>query len=176
MKKVLLSTIVLSLIGLLFVFEASTAESLVTHGHPYHFLRQQSMWMVIGYIGLVAAVCTPTKLWSKTAIAWYLLGIALLVLVLIPGIGREFNGARRWIGIGSLGVLQPIEPVKFSIVVFFASWMSKHQRLLPFLTRPRIITHFICHNFWHVFYGWRKSQICFWCHCGRLGFYRNYYC
>lgn len=133
MKKVLFSTIVLSLLGLLFVFEASTTESVQLYGHPYHFLRQQSMWMVVGYAGMLATSLLPSRIWQKTALLWYILGITLLVLVLIPGIGREFNGARRWLGIGSLGVLQPIELVKFSVVVFFAQWMSKHQRLLPFL-------------------------------------------
>lgn len=133
MKKVLFSTIVLSLLGLLFVFEASTSESLQSHGHPYHFLRQQSLWMALGYIGLITTSLLPSKIWQKTALLWYVLGIVLLILVLIPGIGREFNGARRWIGVGSLGVLQPIELVKFTVVVFFAKWMSKHQRLLPFI-------------------------------------------
>lgn len=133
MKKILFSTILLSLCGLLFVFEASTAESLASYGHPYHFLRQQSMWMVLGYIGLICTTFTPPKLWEKTALLWYILGVTLLVLVLIPGIGSEFNGARRWINVANITVLQPIEIAKFSVVVFFASWMSKHQRLLPFI-------------------------------------------
>jgi cell division protein FtsW len=133
MKKLLFSTIVLTLLGLLFVFEASTAESLATYGHQYHFLRQQSMWLGVGLVALIVAALTPLQLLQKTSPIWYGLGILLLILVLIPGIGREFNGARRWIGIGSITVVQPIELVKFCVTVFFASWMSKHQKLVPFL-------------------------------------------
>jgi len=133
MKKLLFSTILLCLLGLLFVFEASTTESLALYGHQYHFLRQQSMWIGVGTVALLVAALLPPKLLEKLAPFWYVLGILLLLLVLMPGIGREFNGARRWIAIGSITVLQPIELVKFCVVVFFASWMSKHQKLLPFL-------------------------------------------
>lgn len=132
MRKVLLSTILLLVIGLLFVFEASTAESLVSYGHPYHFLRQQVMWIGIGSAALLTAFFIPPVFWKKTAPIWYVVGILSLIAVLIPGIGREFNGARRWISIGSIGVVQPIEFVKFSMTAFFAKWMSEHQRVLPF--------------------------------------------
>lgn len=133
MKSVFISTALLCLIGLLFVFEASISESIGTFGHSYHFVRQQGMWLAIGWFGLLASSLVPPKFWKASAVGWYLFGLLLLILVLIPGIGREFNGARRWIGLGSVTVIQPIEFVKFSIVTFFAAWMSKHQRVAPFL-------------------------------------------
>jgi cell division protein FtsW len=133
MKRVIFATVVLSILGLLFVFEASLAEGLETFGNQYHFARRQAMWIGVGFTALLGAAAVPPSFWKKTAPFWYLSGILLLILVLIPGIGREFNGARRWISIGNITVLQPIEFVKFSVVVFFAAWMSKHQKSWPFL-------------------------------------------
>jgi len=126
-------TIFLSLLGLFFVFEASIAESYASFGHPYHFVKQQSMWFALGLFALTAASLIPMKFWKKTAFVWYLLSLVLLILVFIPGIGMELNGAKRWFSFGNLPSIQPIEFVKFSLITFFASWMSKHQRLEPFL-------------------------------------------
>jgi cell division protein FtsW len=128
----LLLLIVLCGIGLFFVFEASTAESFVMVGHPYHFLRQQSIWMALGIIPLIIGWSWPFSFWQKTAFTWYVGAIIALIAVFIPGIGVELNGAHRWIQLGSQ-VFQPAEFVKFAIVIFFASWMSKHQRLGAFL-------------------------------------------
>ncbi|MGD9129079.1 MAG: putative peptidoglycan glycosyltransferase FtsW [Candidatus Woesebacteria bacterium] len=127
-----LLTVLLSLIGLFFVFESSVAESFAKYSHPYHFLRQQSMWFMIGVALMFFTSLIPSKLWLKTAPLWYIFSLILLVLVFIPGIGLEINGAHRWIKIGPANG-QPIEFVKFALVIFYASWMSKHQRLTPFL-------------------------------------------
>jgi|GEM_PF-152937 len=120
------------LIGLFFVFEASTAESFRMIGNPYHFLRQQSLWMVLGIgTGLVGWLW-PLDFWRRSALALYGVAIFCLVAVFLPGIGLELNGAHRWLHLGAF-VLQPAEVTKFALIVFFASWFTKHQRLGAFL-------------------------------------------
>lgn len=130
--SLLLLSLVLTALGLLFVFEASTAEAFQLVGNPFFFLRQQAIRAVIGLAALVVMLLIPTKWLEKAAPVLYLGSLLLLVAVLIPGIGVELNGARRWLSIGSF-LFQPVELVKLSCVIFFASWMSRHQRWAPFL-------------------------------------------
>lgn len=128
----LLTTVLLSAFGLLFVFEASVSESFSTFGHPYHFISRQLMWFGVGIVTLLIGYLLPLKIWR--AAAWPLYGVALLLLiaVFIPGLGSRLNGAHRWIFIGGFS-FQSVELMKLSLVVLFATWMTTHQRLLPFL-------------------------------------------
>lgn len=130
--RVLGLCILLSVIGLFFVLESSVAEAFSLVGDQYHFVRQQTMHFFLGLVALAVGYSMPMKVWEKLSPYAYGLGIALLVLVITPGIRTEINGAYRWIYLGGFG-LQPIEFVKFAVTIFFASWMTKHQRLLPFL-------------------------------------------
>jgi cell division protein FtsW len=129
----LLLTTVISLIGLLFVFESSTAESFSTFGHPYHYVKSQAMWLVLGFITLFISSFIPIKFWQKISPLLFFITLIALIMVFIPGFGMKLNGARRWFSLFGLVTIQPVEIAKFSIVTFFAMWMSKHQRLLPFL-------------------------------------------
>lgn len=131
-KIVVFLSIIISLIGLLFVFEASVAESYNIFSQPYHFVQQQAVWLLVGLGIMTIAFMFPLPLLQKMAPFIYGLNLILLLLVFIPGIGMELNGAHRWFVIGGM-VFQPVEILKFSMVIFFASWMSKHQRLMPFL-------------------------------------------
>jgi cell division protein FtsW len=130
---ILFLVITISLLGLLFVFEASTAESYQLFSHPYHFLQSQSQWLGIGLLGMAATAFFPPKFWKKISPILYVISLISLIMVFIPGIGVKLNGASRWFSLGGLVLVQPIEIVKLSIILFFASWMSKHQKLIPFL-------------------------------------------
>ncbi len=125
-------TLILTLIGLLFVFEASSAEALGMVGDPYFFLKQQAIRIALGLVLLVVTQYIPFSLWKKVAGALYIFSILLLIAVFIPGIGLNLNGASRWISLSGFA-FQPVEMVKLSMVLFFASWLSEHQRLLPLL-------------------------------------------
>src|SRR3990172_6734464 len=125
-------TLLLSVLGLLFVFEASSAESYNLVGHQYYFLKQQAISLFLGAGALVAALVVPTKFWQKTAFIWFLLGLLLLVLVLIPGFGLELNGARRWFSLQGV-VFQPVEFFKLALVMWSAVWMGKEPKIKTFL-------------------------------------------
>jgi cell division protein FtsW len=126
-------TTVISLIGLLFVFESSTAESFSTFGHPYHYVTSQAKWLGVGFVTLFISSFIPIKFWKKLSPLLFIITLVSLLMVFIPGFGMKLNGARRWFSFFGLFTVQPVEIAKFSIVTFFAAWMSKHQRLLPFL-------------------------------------------
>ena len=125
-------TIILTLLGILFVFDASVAEAFRTFNNQYHFLEQHLIWAILGIIIMFLASLIPLSWWKKLSKPIFISGLILLIMVFIPGIGREFNGAHRWIFLGNLR-FQPIEPFKIALIIFFANWLSQHQRTLPFL-------------------------------------------
>ncbi len=128
----LIFTIILSLLGVLFVFEASVAEAYSQFGNQFYFARQQLMWLGVGMMGLAVGMHVPVKFWKFIAPWAYGFGILCMLLVFVPHIGVEVNGARRWLQLPGFR-FQPVEIVKFSMILFFASWMEKHQKLGPFL-------------------------------------------
>lgn len=131
-KRVLVLATLLSAIGLFFVFEASTVESFNLFNHPYHFLKQQAMWLAVGLGAMFIARFIPLVFWQKISPVLYIFSLVLLVLVFIPGIGLRLNGANRWLLIAG-NSFQPVELLKFTLTIYFASWLSKHQRFLPFI-------------------------------------------
>lgn len=124
--------VVLSLLGLLFVFEASTSEAYRTFGDQYHFLKHHAIGLAIGLVFFSMAALVPADLWLKAAPLLYAGGILSLLLVFIPGIGLNLNGARRWISFG-LAVFQPVELMKLALIAYLSSWLSKYQKLPQFL-------------------------------------------
>lgn len=130
--SIFLLTCILCVIGILFVFEASVAEAFASFGNQFYFVKEQSISFGIGLMGLIVGTFIPTEFWKKISPAMYGLSIILLIMVFIPGLGFEVNGARRWIGIAGFS-FQPVEIVKFAMIIFFANWMERHQKLPPFL-------------------------------------------
>lgn len=136
-KVLLITTLFLSVIGLFFVLNASLYEAYVTFGDPYFLFKQQAMHWVIGLMALLVGYFIPTSIWTKSSPWLYGGSILLLMLIFVPGIGREFNGAHRWLAIGGF-TFQPIEIVKLSVVAFFARWLTSQQKLGTFLVMTGI--------------------------------------
>lgn len=121
--------VLLSLFGLLMVYSASIAladgEQYRNYGH-YYFIIRHSLFLTIGVLLAFVASLVPMQVWEKLAIPIFLFALLLLVLVLIPGIGREVNGARRWIPLGLVN-FQPSELMKVAIILFSAHHVVCHQ-------------------------------------------------
>ena len=114
----------LLLFGMVMVYSASiaTAEGSRFTGHqPAYFLIRHGVFLTIGLIAAVVVFQVPLRVWQKGAPWLFLLGVALLVLVLIPYIGREVNGARRWLPLGLVN-LQPSELMKLFAVLYAADY------------------------------------------------------
>lgn len=124
--------IFISLIGLFFVFEASTVESFKLFGHQYYFFKQQAMWLSLSLVVMFAASKFRVSFFEKFAVQFYILAIVLLILTLIPGIGLKLNGARRWIVL-PFGTLQTVEFFKFILINFYAYLLSKKVNFIGFL-------------------------------------------
>jgi cell division protein FtsW len=118
------SAILLLSLGLVMVYSASisiaeTGRS--TDGYTAYFLVRHGAYLTVGcLIGLIAFQI-PMRLWQKYALYPFLLCMVLLVLVLIPGIGHEVNGSRRWLSLFIVN-LQPSEFMKLFVVIYIASY------------------------------------------------------
>ncbi|PIR60706.1 MAG: hypothetical protein COU67_01090 [Candidatus Pacebacteria bacterium CG10_big_fil_rev_8_21_14_0_10_44_54] len=127
-----LYTALLSLVGLIFVFEGSIIESYRTFGTPYALITQQLFGVFIGIGAFALALLLPSKIWTRLGTPLYIFGIICLSLVFLPIIGLELNGARRWINLGFM-VIQPVELLKFCLIASFAHWFAKKQNIRSFL-------------------------------------------
>lgn len=122
-------------IGLVMVYSASVAIAEAASGNPSQYLTRHAMYLVLGLALGYAAVQLPTRLWQRLAPALFILGVVMLVLVLIPGIGHEVKGARRWIPLGPLGNLQPSEFVKLAVVLYAADYTVRKAGLMDSLRK-----------------------------------------
>ena len=118
------SVVLLLSLGLVMVYSASIAMSeaeKMTGYRMHYYLMRHAIFLVIGVIAACAAFQIPVALWQRLALPLFILGGLLLVLVLIPGIGREVNGSRRWISLGFTS-MQPSEFMKFFVVLYAADY------------------------------------------------------
>ena len=118
------SILFLLLTGMVMVYSASIAVAEAgrfTGNNPAYYLIRHSIFMVIGIVVAGLAFQVPIALWQKAAPWLFLFGLVLLVVVLIPGIGRDVNGARRWLSLGPIN-LQPSELMKFFVVLYAADF------------------------------------------------------
>lgn len=127
-----INLILLSLLGLFFVFEASTVESFKLFGHQYYFFKQQALWLLLSFVVFFAIARIKVSNFEKYALHLYIVGMILLVLTLIPGIGLKLNGARRWLAL-PFGTLQTVEPVKLILINLYAYLLSKKIELKSFV-------------------------------------------
>jgi cell division protein FtsW len=113
-----LLVILLSLLGLFFVFEASTVESFRLFGHPYHFVKTQAMWLVLATVAFISMRLVRLEWLEKWALPLYVLSLLFLLLTLIPPFGLKLNGASRWLLMPWGGTLQPVELFKLVMINF----------------------------------------------------------
>ncbi len=91
-----------------------------------HYPVRQLFHIVLGVIVAMFLTTVPLKLWEKIGSWLFILGLALLVFVLVPGIGVKVNGSIRWISIGGFRI-QVSEILKFVSVVYMAGYVTRHQ-------------------------------------------------
>lgn len=122
------SVLVLLSIGIVMILSASEYSTLVHYNDSFYYFKRQLIWAVMG-LGLMF-IAMNYDYWNLRRYAPHLLVAAfvLLLLVLVPGLGREGGGATRWVGVGSLG-FQPSELAKLFIIVFTAYGLSRHRDL-----------------------------------------------
>lgn len=132
----LITVATLVLFGLLMVYSASIALAdgprYESYGR-YYFVIRHGVFLGIGVVGALCAVCVPMQVYQKMALPLFLVCFLLLLVVLVPGIGREVNGARRWLPLGPIN-FQPSELMKIAIILYAADYtVRKQEHMKKFL-------------------------------------------
>ncbi|MDD2926888.1 putative lipid II flippase FtsW [Rhodoferax sp.] len=120
-------TVALLLWGLVMVYSASIAmpeNPRFAKYTPTYFLVRHAMWLVMAMVGALLAYQVPLSTWEKMARPLFLASLVLLVMVLIPHVGKVVYGARRWISVGPLS-FQPSELAKFTVLLYAADYMVR---------------------------------------------------
>lgn len=122
-----LSILLLSVVGVITVYNASVAVALKTHGNQWFFALEQLRYLFFGFIVFFLTQHVDYKLYSKFALPFMFGTLFLLILVFLPGVGVRAYGASRWLNLGLLTV-QPSEIAKFTVVVYLATWLARPER------------------------------------------------
>ncbi len=118
------SGLFLLLIGMVMVYSASIAiaeAGRFTGNHPTYYLVRHGVFLAVGLVAAGFAFQVPLSTWQQISPWLFVVGFLLLVLVLIPGVGRDVNGARRWLSLGFVN-LQPSELMKLFAVIYAADY------------------------------------------------------
>lgn len=124
--RILLVTVVaLVSIGIVMLASTSSVRGVDSHSDPLFFLKKQLVWLCLGGLVAVAVAKFDYHLWQDPRILFpVVIGtVVLLVAVVIPGIGREIGGSRRWLQFGPLSV-QPSEFAKIAVILGMAAWVA----------------------------------------------------
>jgi cell division protein FtsW len=119
----------LSAAGFVMMGSASMDYAAEQFGSPFFHIYRQGIYLFLGTIVLLVSLQVPVQVWEMAGPTLLVLGIIILTLLLVPGVGREVNGATRWIGFGPIN-LQPSEGVKLFFVVYLAGYMTRRHREL----------------------------------------------
>lgn len=124
-----LLTAVLLLLGLGFVVmtSASVAISERMHGTPSYFMDRQLLFIGMGCVLALVTYQIRIRFWQGLGVSLIPIIFALLVIVLIPSVGKEINGSSRWISVGSINI-QVSELAKLIIFLYLAGYMVRHDK------------------------------------------------
>ena len=120
-------TVALLMFGLVMVYSASIAmpdNPKFARYAPTHFLMRHVLSLAVGFIVALLAFQVPVATWEKLAPWLFVASLILLMLVLVPFIGKGVNGARRWITLGFMN-FQPSELAKFAVLLYAADYMVR---------------------------------------------------
>jgi cell division protein FtsW len=128
----MLLSVVLALlaIGLAMVYSASGIRALDAQDDPRSFLLQQSVWVAIGLVAMLVVARIDYHRYRRFALPGLAIAVALLAVVLVPGIGTRVGGAARWLRVSSFAGLQPAELAKLALVVYLAFWLAAKSELV----------------------------------------------
>jgi cell division protein FtsW len=116
----------LLLIGLVMVASASIGIAEKETGDAFHYFTRQLAYVALGLLAACIGLAVPTRIWDEYST--YLLGgaILLLILVLVPGIGAEVNGSRRWMRLGFMN-FQASEAARVLLLMYVASYAVRRS-------------------------------------------------
>ncbi len=141
-KWLMMSVMGLLIIGLMMVASSSVMVSTKYFHQPFHFLIRQIAYLSAGLLLAVILLRVDTAFWQRISAPLLLGCLFLLILVLIPGVGRLVNGSRRWLALGPIGI-QVSELAKMTMILYISGYLvrqgqSMHRTVFGFV-KPMIV-------------------------------------
>ena len=127
--QLIVAVLVLMSLGLLMVASSSISIATRALGDPLYYFWRQSAYVAIGLVMMLVATRIPLPVWRKLGPVLLGIGAVMLLLVFVPGLGREVNGSVRWLSLGPIN-LQPSEPMKLFMVLYLAGYLVRRGELL----------------------------------------------
>ena len=125
-NSILLLAVCLTCLGVVMVFSSSSIMAVRAHADSLYFLKRQGLFALAGFGMLALTARFDYHHFRKLAVPILFFCILLLVLVLVPGLGRKVGGAARWLPVGGFS-FQPAEMAKLGLVIFMAHSLAKKK-------------------------------------------------
>lgn len=149
-----ITVLILLSLGVVMVLSASAPSALSKTGKSYTYFIKQFQFAIAGIVIMLFISKVDYRFYKKYYWVVYAFSVAILLLVMVPGLGKSVNGARRWIEIKGLGQFQPSEITKIGLIIFYAGYLSDHKSELKqfwkgfvqpmvFLMIPIVILYFL---------------------------------
>lgn len=126
-KWLITAVIGLLIIGLMMVASSSVMISTKYYHQPFHFLIRQACYLFLGLVIAISVMRIDSRVWEKYSVPLLFFCLLLLILVLIPGIGRVVNGSRRWLSLGFISI-QVSELTKMIMILYMAGYLVRQQQ------------------------------------------------
>ena len=124
-KILFISTIIISIFGLIMIYSASSIWSEYKFNDKFHYIKYQGIFLIVSIIIMLIISKIDYKIYYEKSNQILIICLILLILVLIPGIGTIRNESRSWFGIGPLGI-QPSEFSKLGLIIFTSKYLSNN--------------------------------------------------
>jgi cell division protein FtsW len=124
----LVAVLALVAIGVVMVYSASSINALLTSDDPARYGVAQGVFAAIGLAAMALVSRIDFRVYRYFALPAYVIALVLLVVVLVPGIGHEAGGSRRWLQLPIIGSFQPAEVAKLAIILYIAHWLDRRGR------------------------------------------------
>lgn len=124
--SILVIVLLLISIGIVFIYSSSCVYSLQEKGNPLYFLNRHLIFLSVGFILSIAAMVIDYRDLRKYAKPLMFFSIISLMILWIPGVGKEINGAKRWFQLGFYS-FQPSELTKLTILIYIADLLTRKR-------------------------------------------------
>lgn len=140
-KLILTTSMCLIILGLVFIYSSSCIIAYFDYNDSSFYVKRQCFFLLIGFFVFLTAIYLNPKYYQQYAYILYFFSIFLLILVLIPGIGRSAGGSYRWISFGPFRV-QAGEIFKCTLIVYLSTSLAKSNKRM-FSFKIGIVPHLI---------------------------------
>ena len=133
--------------GMVVLASASISVADNATGDPFYYMERQALAAGLGVLGGLVCLYVPLQTWRTLGPLMLLTGFALLIVVLVPGLGHSVNGSTRWLRVGFVN-LQVSEPARLCLLIYLAGYLVRRNRSLCLgftgFLRPMLLLSLAC--------------------------------